>query len=168
MPISDRLSKLALFYHREAGRCTKGRAYLAACVMQGAALEASLQAMCFIYPLKVKTTAVYAKKHFRRKRNRALDFKFVELINIAAELDWFPSKKITWGKRTTLAGFAHELRKLRNYVHPGVWAPERPETMKFTKKTYDVVYEIFDTANSWLLHRVTEDLRRQLKARGEL
>ncbi len=41
MDISDRLSKLAIFYHREAGRCVRGRAYLAACVMQGAALEAS-------------------------------------------------------------------------------------------------------------------------------
>jgi hypothetical protein len=40
MDISDRLSRLALFYHREASKCERGRAYLAACVMQGAALEA--------------------------------------------------------------------------------------------------------------------------------
>jgi hypothetical protein len=45
--ISDRLTKLASFYHREARKCLKGRAYLAACVMHGAALEASLHAMCF-------------------------------------------------------------------------------------------------------------------------
>ncbi|HTV07077.1 MAG TPA: hypothetical protein VME86_17035 [Acidobacteriaceae bacterium] len=168
MGISDRLTRLALFYHREAKKCAKGRAYLAACVMQGAALEASLHAMCFLYPEKVKVTGVYQKKKFRRKRSKALDFKFHELIDIADELSWFPSKKITWGRRTTLAGFAHELRKLRNYVHPGVWAPEHPETMKFTKGVYGVAYEIFDVANSWLLHQVHVSLRKRMEREGLL
>jgi hypothetical protein len=52
--------------------------------MQGAALEAVLQAMCFLYPEDVKKTIVYQKKKkggFRRKRNKALEFKYVELIN---------------------------------------------------------------------------------------
>ena len=168
MNISDRLIKLALFYHREAAKCVRGRAYLAACVMQGAALEACLQDMCFLYPEHVKKTTVYQKKRFRTKRNRALEFKYYELINIADELSWFPPKRITWGKRTTLAGFAHELRKLRNYVHPGVWAPEHPDTMKFSKAVYSVVYEIFDVANFWLLHRVNESLRTRMKREGLL
>jgi hypothetical protein len=163
MEITDRLGNLARFYDREASKCIKGRAYLAACVMQGAALEANLQAMCFLYPEHVKKTTVYQKKRFRTKRNKALEFKYYELINIAAELAWFPPKKIRWGKRTTLAGFVHELRKLRNYVHPGVWAPEHPETMKFTKGVYGVVYEIFEVANSWLLHRVHQSLRASMK-----
>ncbi len=168
MDISDRLVKLALFYHREGQRCAKGRAYLAACVMQGAALEASLHAMCFLYPEEIKKTAVYQKKKFRRKRNKALDFKYYELINIADELSWFPSRKITWGKKASLAGFAHELRKLRNYVHPGVWAPEHPETMKFTKTVYGVAYEIFDVANSWLLDKVHTSLWKQMEKEGVL
>lgn len=141
----------------------RGRAYLAACVMQGASLEASLQAMCFLYPKPVKTTTVFQKKRFRGKRNKALEFTYYELINIADELSWFPPKRITWGKRTTLAGFVHELRKLRNYVHPGVWAPERPDTMRFTKGVYGVAYEIFDVANSWLLHRINDSLRKGMK-----
>ncbi|HEV2462257.1 MAG TPA: hypothetical protein VGT04_00500 [Acidobacteriaceae bacterium] len=168
MEISDRLTKLANFYHKEARKCVKGRAYLAACVMQGAALEATLHAMCFLYPEKVKKTTVYQRKKFRRKRNRALDFKYYELINIADELSWFPPKKVTWGKRATLAGFVHELRKLRNYVHPSVWAPENPETMKFTKSVYNVAYEIFDVANSWLLHAVRESLRIRMQRDGLL
>lgn len=168
MEITDRLTRLALLYDREAKKCAKGRAYLAACVMQGAALEASLHAMCFLYPEELKRTAVYKRKKFRRKRSKALDFKYYELINIADELSWFPSKKITWGKRTTLAGFAHELRKLRNYVHPSVWAPERPETMRFTKAVYGVAYEIFDVANSWLIHQVHKSLRRRMERDGLL
>jgi hypothetical protein len=168
MSISDRLSQLAVFYHREAKRCAKGRAYLAACVMQGAALEALLQGMCFLYPQDVKRTVVYQKKRFRTKRNKALEFKYYELISIAAQLFWFPPKVVTWGKRTTLAGFAHELRKLRNYVHAGAWAPKHADTMKFTKEVYGVAYEIFEVANSWLLHRVHESLREHLIRKGEL
>jgi hypothetical protein len=163
MDTSERLVKLAVFYDREAGRCIRGRAYHAACVMQAAALEASLQAMCFFYRAQLNNTTVYRKKRFRTKRNKALEFKYYELINIADELSWFPAKRITWGKRTTLAGFAHELRKLRNYIHPGVWALEQPHTTRFTKQVYNVAYEIFDVANSWLLHRVHENLGKDME-----
>jgi hypothetical protein len=34
------------------------------------------------------------------------------------------------------------------------------------KRVYDVVFEIFDVANSWLLHRVHEDLRKELNRGG--
>jgi hypothetical protein len=168
--MSDRLSKLARAYHNEAGRCLRGKAFLAACVMQGAALEALLQAMCFLYPEAVKKTVVYQKKlkrGFQRKRNRALDFKYVELINIAAELEWFPPRKIVvWGKRTNVAGFVHELRKLRNYVHPGVWAPEQ-KPLKFTKGVFNVVFEIFEVANDWLQHHVHKSLLKGVERREQ-
>jgi hypothetical protein len=170
MEISDRLSKLAIFYDREARKCVRGRAYLAGCVMQGAAQEALLHSMCFLFPDDVKKTTVYHKKEkrgFRRKRNKALEFNYTQLINIADELSWLPPRRITWGKRTTLAGFAHEVRKLRNYVHAGVWAREHPNTMKFTKAVYDVVYEIYEVTNSWLLHSVHESLRKSMERKGE-
>jgi hypothetical protein len=136
--------------------------------MQGAALEGLLQAMCFVYPEDVKKTAVYQKKKkrgFQRKRNRALDFKYVELINIAAELEWFPSRKfVVWGKRTNVAGFVHELRELRNYVHPGVRAPkEKP--LIFTKGVFDAVFEIFEVANDWLLHHVHKSILKGIERR---
>jgi len=163
MNISDRLTHLAVFYYKEAQRCSRGRAYLAACVMQGAALEAALQCLCFLYPDDVRKTAIFQRKRFRRKRNKALEFKYFELINIADELGWLPSRRfLVWVTKTNVAGWAHELRKLRNYVHPGVWAPERPESMKFTKGVYGAVYEIFDVANSWLTHRVMQSLERSM------
>jgi hypothetical protein len=169
MHISDRLIKTARLYHREAGKCLSGRAYLAACVMQGAALEGLLQAMCFIYPEAVKRTTVYQRKKkrgFRKKRNMALDFNYVELTNIAAESSWFPPKNaVVWGRRTNLAGFVHELRNLRNYVHPGVLAPKL-KPLKFTKGVFNVVFEIFDVANSWLLHYVEQSLRKRMKRVG--
>jgi hypothetical protein len=117
MNISDRLVGLAVFYHREAGRCLRGGAYLAACVMQGAALEAVLQAMCFLYPERVKKTMVYQKKRFRARRYRHLEFNYYELIKIADELLWFPPKRArVWGKRAPVSGFVHEpeVKELRS------------------------------------------------------
>ena len=166
MYMSERLQRTARRYHLEAGRCVRGKAYLAACVMQGAALEGLLQAMCFLYPEQVKKTVVFQRKQkrgFRRKRYRALELKYGELINIAAELEWFPPRRfVVWGRRTNLAGFVHELRELRNYVHPGVWAPER-EPQKFTKVVFDAVFEIFEGANNWLLDHVHRSIRRQME-----
>lgn len=74
------------------------RAFLAACVMQAAALEGLLEAMCLLYPDQVNETVVYqrrSKRGFRRKRNRALDFSYAELINSAAELSWYPPKRVS-------------------------------------------------------------------------
>jgi hypothetical protein len=86
---SDRLLHAATRFHREARKCVKGKAYLAAVVMQVAALETALQSMCAIYLSDVKKTTVYQAKRFRRKRNRALEFTLKQLIDIAAELGWF-------------------------------------------------------------------------------
>lgn len=164
MNISDRLNELMLSYRREARKCLRGKAYLAATVMQVAAFEAGLQAMCFLYPEEVKKTKVYAGKRFRGKRNRALEFSLHQLINIADELAWFPAKRITWaGKRATVAGFSHEIRKVRNNVHPGVWSRDRSDPLRFTKGVYGVVDEVLDVANSWLLHRVEKNLLNAMK-----
>ena len=163
MNISDRLSELMSSYRREARKCIRGKAYLAATVMEVAALEAGLQGMCLLYPREVKKTTVYAKKRFRSKRNKALEFSLYQLINIAEELGWFPPKRITWaGKRATVKGFSHEIRKARNFVHPGVWARERTDPLKFTKGVYGIVCEVIDVANSWLLHRVEKDILRAM------
>jgi hypothetical protein len=137
--------------------------------MQAAALEGLLQAMCFLYPDHLKKTAVYQKRSrrgFRRKRNKALDFNYAELINIASELSWFPRKRVAvWGRRTTLAGFVHKQRDLRNYVHPGVLAP-KVKPVQFTKGVFNVVFEIFEVANSWLLHHVDKSIRARMEREG--
>jgi hypothetical protein len=166
MTTLDRLNELMLSYRREARRCIRAKAYLAATVKQVSAFEAGLQSMCLLYPEEVRRTAIYAGKRFRGKNNRALEFSLNQLINIADELGWFPTKLIRWaGKRTTLAGFSHEIRKVRNYVHPAVWAEDRKNPLKFTKGIYGVVDEVIDIANSWLFHRIEKDLFKAIKRR---
>lgn len=160
---SDRLLHAGTTYHREAERCLKAKAYFAATVMQMSVLEAALQAMSSMYIDEVKKTAVYQKKKFKRKRDRALEFSFYQLINIARELNWFPPKIITvWGKRTDLAGFVHEARQMRNLLHPAIRASQR-NPLNFSKGTWNVIYEIFEVANSWLIHRVHRDIHKRIK-----
>jgi hypothetical protein len=162
--ISDRLARAGTQYHREAERCVRGKAYLAAIVMQVCVLEASLQAMCSIYSADVKKTATYQKKKFRKKRNRVLEFTLNQLINIAREVGWFPPKVTTWGgRRTDLAGFAHEIRNVRNLVHPSVMIKDGGDRIRFSKAQFDAVFEVFDVANSWLLHRINQRLLKKLE-----
>jgi hypothetical protein len=163
MGVSDRLNELMKVYSREARKCVRGKAYLAATLMEVAAFEAGLQAMCFLYPKEVKRTKVYAGKSFRGRRNRALEFSLYQLINLADELKWLPPKRFTWaGKRTSIAGFSHEIREARNLVHPGKFARQH-DPLKFTRGVYDVVCEVIDVANSWLLNRVEQSLVKAME-----
>jgi hypothetical protein len=84
--IADCLTKLAIFYDREALRCAKARAYFAAAVLQAAALEAMLHSMWPLFPEQVKKTTVHKGWKLKTKRNRFLKFKFAHLIKIAKEL----------------------------------------------------------------------------------
>jgi hypothetical protein len=58
MNISDRLIETAGLYYREARKCRRARAYLAACIMQVSVLETALMAMCFLYPFHIRRTTV--------------------------------------------------------------------------------------------------------------
>ena len=51
---------------------------------------------------------------------------------------------------------------MRNNVHPGVWAKDRTNPLRFTKDAYGVVDEVIDVANSWLLHRINKDLLKTI------
>ena len=164
MHISDRLTKLALFYDREATRCAKGRAYFAASVLQAAALEAMLHGMCSLYQNEVKKTSVYKNWKFKTKRNKFLEFKFAHLIKIAKELSWFPPKQATWaGRRGDLSYFAHGMREIRNHLHADKWARQISVPIIYKKANWEMVKEIFEVTHSWLLHHINKNLLQSLE-----
>lgn len=165
---SDRLAKISLFYHREAERCAQHRAYFSACILAAAALEASLLAMCYVEDRQVRSTTVHKQKKFKSKRNRFLEFNLFQLIEIAAELKWVPSKEIRLGKRrTTLQDLMHGVRETRNMIHPGVWANEGGPRRVYSA-TYALVYDVLDITRQWLLQRVELGLRQQMHREGIL
>ncbi len=55
----DRVLALTRAYHREALRCRDAKAYLAACVMLGAAIEAQLVAMVECFPDEVRAVGAW-------------------------------------------------------------------------------------------------------------
>jgi len=112
MSICERLIAVVNFYHREARKCVRGRAYLAACVMQGAALEGGLHVICSLYPKKVKKTSVY-----QRKSRGALGGRELRL--------WSSN---TPNSSTSLMNF-HGSRP--NGLHGGKGQPSRASLMSF-------------------------------------
>ena len=161
---SDRLAKISLFYQREADRCANSRAYFAACVLTGAALEALLLSMCYVEDRSVRRTPTHQKKKFKSKRNRFFEFNLYQLISIAGELKWIPAKEIRLnGRKTTLEELLHTARDTRNMVHPAVWA-KGGGPRRTPKSTYESIFEIFDVTREWPLHHVHTSLRRSITA----
>jgi hypothetical protein len=159
---SDRLAKISLFYHSEAERCANNRAYFAACILTGAALEALLLSMCYVEDRSVRRTPTHKKKKFRSKRNRFFEFNLYQLISIAGELKWIPGKEIRLnGRKTTLEELLHAARQTRNMIHAAVWAKEGGPS-RAHKSTYESIFEVFDVTREWLLHHVHTSLRRSI------
>jgi len=47
-------------------------------------------------------------------------------------------------------------------VHPGVWSGEQ-KPLKFTKGVFNVVFEIFEVANDWLLYHVHKSILEKME-----
>jgi len=165
---SDRLAQISLFYRRDADRCARHRVYFPACIVAAAALEALLLSFCYIEDDAVRSTSVYKQKKFKSKRNKFLEFNLYQLIEIAAELKWVPSKNISVGRRkTTLPQLMHSVRKIRNMVHPGAWAKEGGPQRVYSA-TYKDVYGVLDLTRRWLLQRIELSLRQHMHREGIL
>jgi hypothetical protein len=168
LDMSDRLAKIAIFYHREAQRCADVRCYFTATVIAGAVLEALLLSFCYVEDDRVRLTSVYRHKKFRTRRNRFLEFKLYQLINIATELKWIPSRAFTLGRRkTSHPQLMHRVRQMRNLIHPAAWAQEGGPQRVY-KSDYESAYEVLDLTREWLLQRTLHSLRQRMLDEGIL
>jgi hypothetical protein len=166
--MSDRLAKIALFYHQEAERCADARCYFTASVIAGAALEALLLSFCYVEDDRVRATSVYRQKKFKTPRNRFLEFNLYQLINIATELKWIPSKEFKLGSRkTSHPQLMHRVRQMRNLVHPAAWA-QAGGPQRVYKSEYASAYEVLDLTREWLLQRTLHSLRQRMLSEGIL
>jgi hypothetical protein len=164
MQMLDRLGGLALFCHREARRCFRGRADLSASIMHVMALEAALRAMCYLFAEQIRRTSTFKKKRFRGKRNKPLELTLDELVRIAEELDWLPKTRFAWcGEHVSIAGIAKDIRKAENLAKPNKAACEEPRSSLYAGGTYEVVCEIFDEVLVWLLGQMTDGLEQRMQ-----
>jgi len=155
----DEVLRLARQYQREAGRCRESKAYLAGCVMIGAAFEASLLAFANCY----SEEALGSVAAPRRKRiiKPLIDWSLAELLAVAKECNWLPSALSLhddWDEAKAKIGeYGEVIRQIRNLVHPARYALDWPRK-RITKKYLETAFEILEVANEYLFSKLNKSL----------
>jgi hypothetical protein len=117
---------VVLRYEEEARQAANASAYSAAIICIGAAIEGLLLLRCLRSKKKAKDISL---KLPRRVRPKLIDdpttWTFEALIEVCLNAGWLPPVETPLA-RYNVAALAHTLRLMRNYVHPGREARERP------------------------------------------
>jgi len=150
-------------YHLEAKKAAKVRAYYAACVLVGSALEGSLLAMCTLRSTEVENYVAGLAPGPRPPR-AAQDWSLNQLLAVASALQWLPARRNKYSRRR-LVDWAHLVRELRNLVHPGKHVREYPR-VRLGRRHWSDAKAVFDLANDSLLDLVLADLRVDMRRRG--
>lgn len=137
------LKDIIIRCEEDAKEAATARAYLAAIVSLGAGLEGLLLMRCL--RSKVKATRIAKKIVPRKKRPRFPDdhytWTFDNLIQVCFKAGWLPTVTTTYAEYNS-SGLANLLREMRNYIHPGRQAKEKPWS-EVSKRDYDDAYAIY-------------------------
>jgi hypothetical protein len=120
------LSDTIVRYEREARAAAATKAYTAAVILLGAAVEGLLLLRCLRSRTKAARVAAELPRNKRpRDATKPSEWKFDTLIQVCLRAGWLPA--IDTPSMTVLPdGLAHLIRRMRNFVHPGKVAVERP------------------------------------------
>ncbi|MHB8085096.1 MAG: hypothetical protein ACYDHZ_04685 [Dehalococcoidia bacterium] len=160
--------RLANMYYREARKCMDGKAYLAGCVMMGAALEAALLAFadCYSYEARRSKSAPTRKRVIKP----LTDWQLRDLLAVAKDRDWLPSSLSAdqeWnGKKAQIGDWAVMLQQIRNLVHPSRYMLDVPRK-RITKPYLETAFKIFEVATDHLLNKIYKHLRIVLEKADE-
>ena len=83
------IQRIALQYKREAEKCYSAKAYLAGCVLIGAAMEGLLLSTINCFPELI--FAVKSAPRIKGKIKHYEKWTFAELLRVAKELGWLSS-----------------------------------------------------------------------------
>jgi hypothetical protein len=124
--LKDALQDVVQRYEQDARRASGVGAYTAAITLLGAGLEGLLLLRCIKSKGKARRiAAVLPRKARPRNCNDLSSWRFETLIETCLAAGWLPPLASEVA-RYNPAGMAHSLRKMRNFVHPGKRATERP------------------------------------------
>ncbi len=136
------LSDIVVHYEEDAKRAAAAEAYSAAIVSLGAGLEGLLLLRCLRSKCKASRIARNLKRGKQpRYPEDILTWTFDNLIQVCFTAKWLPSVSTSYAKYSS-AGLADLLRKMRNYVHPGRYAKEKP-WCEISKRDYNDAYAIY-------------------------
>jgi hypothetical protein len=120
------LQDVVLRYEEEARLAASAGAYAAAITMLGAGVEGLLLLRCLRSPTKAKRVAGGLPRKSRPRNVENISaWTFEVLIETCSAAGWLPALSKE-EMQYFPAGLAHQLRAMRNYVHPGRIARERP------------------------------------------
>ncbi|MFM0062942.1 hypothetical protein [Paraburkholderia aspalathi] len=143
--INDIISR----YENEAHSAAGAKAYTAAITMVGAALEGILLLRCLLSKKKASEVAASLPRARRPKAmERPERWTFDNLIEVCAAAGWLPAISTRLADYSP-SSLAHELRKLRNFVHPGRLAEERP-WVEYDEREFQIAVAIFETLRQTL------------------
>jgi len=159
----NNLIELMTKLEKEIDRCKSAKAYLAGCVMVGAALEASLLSMVAIYRNEVKP--VLPKK--KLKESEMLKWGLHDLLQISFEAGWLPYAKTSNPNKGEIGDWLlNYVKGLRNLVHPGRCIKEFRE-LSIRKKHFDFSVELFKLAKDHLLNKVENNILKTLSKKRD-
>jgi hypothetical protein len=158
---------LARLYKREAKKCFDAKAYLAGCILIGAAMESILLSAANLFP-EIITSAKCAPK--RKGVVKRLDsWTFNELLMAAKELNWLPSglsSKGEWDNaHANIGDYVDVVRQIRNLIHPVRYLNDFSRK-RVTKKYLEACFEIVDTAADHLYLIVSSSLKLMLEEKA--
>jgi hypothetical protein len=162
------LMRLCRVYRREADRAMEARAYLAGCVMIGAALEAALVAMCDCYFDEIPAELI-PKERNTGKPKHILDWSLSRLLKIARECHWLPvglALNDEWNpKRAEVGDWAVILKEYRNLVHASRYIQDFMRS-RVTKHRMEMCFDVLDVAISHLQAKLHVSLRAAIEKEG--
>jgi hypothetical protein len=131
----------------EARRAAAGGAYTAAITSLGSGVEGLLLLRCLRSPAKSRRHAAKLSKSVRPRANADPGtWRFETLIEVCLAAGWLRPVETKLATYYT-SGLAHLLRSMRNYVHPGKCARERPWTTMTEREYRDAesIYAVLAT-----------------------
>jgi hypothetical protein len=112
-------------YETEAHKCANSEAYYAANVMIGSAMEARILLECLRQRSRIRSSIQELPKRRRPRNDNPLNWTLENLIEVANQAGWLPNIEEDEVIHVVY-GWAHRLRALRNLLHPGRHAIDRP------------------------------------------
>jgi hypothetical protein len=136
------------------------KAYLAGCVMIGAALEAELLAMCYCYSDEIQEQLIPKQKN--GKPRHLFAWTLFQLLHMARECGWLPAHlnlHEDWDKkRADIGDYAVVLKDMRNLVHASRHIADFPKS-RVTKRRMEMCFEILEIASSHLQAKLHQSLK---------
>lgn len=165
----DKLIELTNRHYEEAETCANAGAHVAACVMLGAALEASVLGMALCFPDDLKQSTV-APRYKGGKPKPPEKWSLGELLEVAKERGWLPGglpADADIGVEHALdAGYigdcAEVVRETRNLLHAGKHISEYVEVI-VGPQHYEQSCGVLEVAFWYLRDCLESELRNHME-----